>query len=50
MDGRALPDWLRFDTNTKTFVATNVPAGAFPLQLKVGVGATESVMVIKENQ
>ena len=50
MDGRALPEWLKFDNSTKTFVATNVPAGALPLQLKVGVGSTESVMVIKENQ
>ena len=32
----------------KTFTASEVPPGAFPLQLKVSVGNTESVMVIQE--
>ena len=50
MDGKPLPDWLKFDSATKTFVATNVPAGAFPLQLKVGVGPAEAVIVIQQNQ
>jgi hypothetical protein len=50
MDGKPLPDWLKFDSATKSFVATNVPAGAFPLQLRVGVGATDAVIVIQQNQ
>jgi len=48
--GKPLPEWLKFDAATKTFLATNVPPGAFPLQLKVGVGATEAVIVIQQNQ
>lgn len=50
MDGKPLPDWLKFDSATKSFVATNVPAGAFPLQLRVGAGATDAVIVIQQNQ
>jgi hypothetical protein len=48
MDGKPLPAWLRFDAASKTFVANQVPAGAFPLQLKVSVGNTESVVLIQE--
>ena len=50
MDGKSLPDWLKFDPATKSFVATNVPPGAFPLQLRVGVGATDAVILIQQNQ
>jgi hypothetical protein len=48
MDGKPLPDWLRYEPETKTFVATAVPPGAFPLQLKVGVAGVETMMVINE--
>jgi hypothetical protein len=48
VDGKPLPDWLRYEAGTKTFVATTVPPGAFPLQLKVGIGGVETVMVINE--
>ena len=48
MDGKPLPNWLRFDPNSKTYTANDVPAGAFPLQLKVAVGNTEAVVVIQE--
>jgi hypothetical protein len=48
MDGKPLPDWLRYEADTKTFVATSVPPGAFPLQLKVGVAGVETLMVINE--
>ena len=47
-DGKPMPDWLNYDAASKTFKAANVPAGAFPLQLKVSVGGVESVMVIQE--
>jgi hypothetical protein len=48
VDGKPLPEWLRFEAGSKTFVATTVPPGAFPLQLKVGVGGVETLMVINE--
>ena len=47
-DGKPLPNWLRYDTETKTFIATEVPAGAFPLQLKVSGGGQETMVVIRE--
>jgi hypothetical protein len=48
VDGKPLPEWLRYEAATKTFVATTVPPGAFPLQLKVGIGGVETLMVINE--
>jgi len=48
IDGKPLPSWLRYDAANKTFTANDVPAGAFPLQIKLAVGNTESVMVIQE--
>jgi hypothetical protein len=48
MDGKPLPNWLRYDAANKTFTATEVPPGAFPLQLKVSVGNVESVILIQE--
>jgi hypothetical protein len=48
LDGKPLPDWLRYEADTKTFTAKDIPAGAFPLQLKVGVGGQETTMVIQE--
>jgi Repeats of unknown function (DUF5649) len=48
VDGKPLPEWLRYEPTTKTFVATSVPPGAFPLQLKVGIGGVETLMVINE--
>jgi hypothetical protein len=48
IDGKPLPNWLRYDATNKTFTANEVPAGAFPLQLKLAVGNTESVVVIQE--
>jgi hypothetical protein len=47
-DGKPLPDWLRYEADTKTFTAKDIPAGAFPLQLKVGVGGQETTMVIQQ--
>lgn len=48
LDGKPLPNWLRYEPDTKTFTATDVPAGAFPLQLKVSGGGQETMMVIRE--
>jgi hypothetical protein len=50
LDGKPMPDWLSYDMSTKKFNTTAVPAGAFPLQLKVSVGGVESVVVVQENQ
>jgi hypothetical protein len=48
VDGKPMPSWLKFDATSKTFTASEVPPGAFPIQLKVMVGKTETLMVIQE--
>jgi hypothetical protein len=48
MDGKPLPDWIRYESTTRTFTANLVPAGAFPLQIRLSVGGAESVVVIQE--
>jgi filamentous hemagglutinin family protein len=46
--GQALPAWLQFNPATKSFVASAVPDGAFPMQLVVTVGGKSSIIVISE--
>jgi hypothetical protein len=46
LNGRALPTWLKFVPATKTFVASAVPDGAFPIQVLVKVGGKVSTVVI----
>ncbi|MBA4326787.1 MAG: hypothetical protein C0428_01005, partial [Polaromonas sp.] len=44
--GRPLPDWLRYDAATQTFVALSPPPGALPLQLRVRVGNRSIILTI----
>lgn len=46
--GKALPAWLKFDAKTKTFIASAVPDGAFPLQVIVTVNGVRTTVVISE--
>jgi hypothetical protein len=46
VNGKPLPTWLKFVPATKTFVATSVPDGAFPVQVLVTVGGKVSTIVI----
>lgn len=48
LDGKPLPEWLRFDVQTQKVVATSPPPGAFPLQIKTNMGGVETVIVITE--
>jgi Repeats of unknown function (DUF5649) len=48
LDGKALPEWLRYDAKTKKVVATSPPPGAFPIQIKASMGGVETVIVITE--
>jgi hypothetical protein len=48
LDGRPLPEWLRYDAQTQKVVATAPPPGAFPIQIKANVGGVETVIVITE--
>ncbi len=46
--GAPLPSWLRFNPETKTFNASAVPDGAFPMQVVVSVGVRQWTIVISE--
>ena len=47
-NGNALPAWLKFNPESKTFTASGVPDGAFPIQLLLHVGTTNTTIVISE--
>jgi filamentous hemagglutinin family protein len=46
--GDALPSWLHFDPQTKTFTATSVPAGGLPIQVVITTGSGQTTIVIAE--
>ena len=46
--GQPLPGWVRFDAQTKSFVASAVPDGAFPMQVVVVIGGIRTTIVISE--
>jgi len=48
LTGGQLPGWLRYVPETKKFVASAVPDGAFPFQVVVNIGAQKSTVVISE--
>ncbi len=48
ISGQELPVWLKFDPETKTFTASAVPDGAFPMQVVVTIGGNRSTIVISE--
>lgn len=48
LTGGPLPDWLIYAPDTKTFVASSVPDGAFPTQLLVTIGKQITTVVISE--
>jgi hypothetical protein len=47
VDGSPLPSWLRYRASDKRFVATKVPSGALPLQARVKIGATNTVVMVR---
>ena len=48
IDGKPLPEWLRYEPSTQKVLAVAPPAGAFPIQIKASVGGVETVIVITE--
>ena len=46
--GQSLPGWIKFNPETKTFVASAVPDGAFPMQVVVTVAGRSTTIVISE--
>ena len=48
VNGDALPSWLRYSPETKSFTATAVPDGAFPIEIIVTVNGQSTTIVISE--
>ena len=48
ISGQQLPGWLKFNPETKTFVASAVPDGAFPMQVKVTIDGRSTIIEISE--
>jgi hypothetical protein len=48
LSGDQLPAWLRYIPETRTFVASAVPDGAFPIQIRVSIGGQTTTVVISE--
>ena len=48
--GEPLPAWLRFDENTRSFIATGAPADALPIQVRISAGRRSIVLTISEAQ
>ncbi|MDP2819258.1 MAG: YDG domain-containing protein, partial [Polaromonas sp.] len=48
--GGPLPEWLRFDPNSRSFVASGAPTGALPMQIRISVGDRAVVLTISEAQ
>ena len=46
--GQPLPGWLNFNSQTKSFTASAVPDGAFPIQVVVIVNGTRTTVMISE--
>ncbi|OYO28983.1 S-layer family protein, partial [Janthinobacterium sp. PC23-8] len=47
-DGSALPSWISYNTDSKSFVVTQVPGGALPVQIVLVIGAQRTTMVVAE--
>jgi hypothetical protein len=47
-NGQPLPSWLQFNQATNAFDATDIPAGALPIQVVVTVGGKRSTIVISQ--
>jgi len=46
--GQPLPSWLKFNPETRAFVASAEPDGAFPIQVVVTIGGRSTTIVISE--
>ncbi|RZJ19631.1 MAG: hypothetical protein EOO54_14820 [Haliea sp.] len=49
LGGRPLPPWLTYDAATGTFTVGTPPAGALPLQIRLGAGNRSVILTIEES-
>jgi hypothetical protein len=47
-DGQPLPSWLRFDPNTRSLVALEVPDGGLPMTVVITVGGRKFQLTVQE--
>jgi hypothetical protein len=47
-NGKPLPIWLRYAPETKSFLASDVPEGAFPVSVIIRAGGQQAQMTISE--
>lgn len=47
-DGKPLPSWVRYAPETKTFLASNVPDGGFPLPIIISAAGQQARVTISE--
>ena len=50
LDGGSLPQWLEYNSGTKSFTASNVPQGSMPLNVVIQVGDKSWVVEITSSQ
>jgi hypothetical protein len=48
LEGAPLPAWLRYEPETRSFIASAVPEQALPFQVQFVVGQLRAVVVISE--
>ncbi len=48
VSGSALPTWLRFDTDSRQIVVSELPASALPYQVKLSIGGESTIILISE--
>ena len=47
-DGSALPSWINYNADSKSFVVTQVPGGALPVEIVLVIGGQRATMVVAE--
>ncbi|MGK5051977.1 YDG domain-containing protein [Janthinobacterium sp. RB2P8] len=47
-DGSALPSWISYNADSKSFVVKQVPNGALPLEIVLVIGSQRATMVVAE--
>lgn len=47
-DGSALPSWISYNADSKSFVVQQVPNGALPLEIVLVIGSQRATMVVAE--
>jgi hypothetical protein len=50
VNGKRLPNWLKYIPATRTFVATAMPNGALPLDVLATLGSEKTVVSIVERK